>query len=362
MKGQRRRILHLNTFDTADIGGMETHASFFRREMTRRRDWSVEPIDGGPAGPAHRSETDVVMIESWWWTRFALALRSDWHDVPIVVRSGGNDSEYALADARRLMTRRRYQSWVDEVVRSVDLVIANSEFSAKRLRVSDLGWVPTTVVRGGAPCVSRSPVTRGRPARVVVAGRLVDFKGVDDCIETIAAAQRHLDVELTVVGDGKLRASLARLAESRLRPRTFRFTGALSHDECVSTIASADVLLSMPRAVWRHVGSERYRHTETMGRSICEAVCAGNPVIATAVGGIPEILGSDIGTLVDERDTQAAAQGVMAWLERPKPAATTVDAYRRRLSWGAVFDQYDELLRDLSERRRVALPTDRRVE
>jgi glycosyltransferase involved in cell wall biosynthesis len=155
----------------------------------------------------------------------------------------------------------------------------------------------------------------------------------------MAAAQLQLDVELTVVGDGVLRRRLHRLAQSRLRPGTFRFAGGLSDEDCLATIASADVLLSMPRVVWRPVGIERYSHIETMGQSICEAVCAGVRVVAAAVGGVPEVVGSDVGTLVDERDAEGAARGVTDWLERPKPAAATVGAYRRRLGWTRVFDR-----------------------
>jgi hypothetical protein len=97
---------------------METHASALRREMPLGRSWSIEPLDATRVEAANRSETDVVMIESWWWTGLAIELRSEWPEVPIVVRSGGNDAHYAIAPARGRLTPSGYRSWVNRVLGS----------------------------------------------------------------------------------------------------------------------------------------------------------------------------------------------------------------------------------------------------
>jgi glycosyltransferase involved in cell wall biosynthesis len=345
------RILHWAPFGLAEFGGMETCSSTLRRELPRRGHWVVQPIAEPDLGAAAPAEGDLLLVESWVWPRIVSQLRARWPALPIVVRSGGNDPHAGIAFARHRLKGAAYESWLREVIGAVDLVISPSHFSAERFRSSDLGAIPTAVVTGGAPSTARRSSDDRAGRRIVVVAKFVEFKRIEDCIAAVAIAQRQIDVHLTLVGDGDLRTHLCEEAYTLLRPGTFEFTGALPQEECVARIATADVLLSMSAGLWRTIGTERYYHTETMGRSICEALCAGVPVVATRTGGVPESVGGDAGTLVEERDTHAAAHAIIEWLERQPPSPATVSVYRQRLGWDTVLARYDALLTGMLGRR-----------
>jgi glycosyltransferase involved in cell wall biosynthesis len=358
---ERGLVVQLRSSNSLGFGGMEAHSEALARRIAARGDrWTVQTIDAAlvPDGlPPRRSlpQRTVVLVESWRWSDLTPAVRSHWPDVPIVVRSGGNDVHHAIARAQDVLgvTNRvptyRYRTWVRAVTGSVDLIVANSRYSAARLAESDLGAIRSAVITGGASAPDRERPAGGNAVPVVaVVGRFIAWKGLDDCITAAAIAQRDADLELILIGDGALRGQLEDLASERLRPGTWRFTGALRHDECLATLAGADVLLSMSRLQREREGRHFYIHTETMGRAICEALVAGVPVVATGVGGVPELIDASTGTLVAEGDVGAAAEAVLAWARRGAIAPAAVALLRRRLGWEAVLDGYLDLFDELA--------------
>jgi glycosyltransferase involved in cell wall biosynthesis len=89
---------------------------------------------------------------------------------------------------------------------------------------------------------------------------------------------------------------------------------------------------------------------EELGSVLLEAMAAGLPVVASAVGGIPDTLG-DAGRLVPPRDPAALAAAVDELLDHPALAAQLGDAARRRataFSWdvlaGRVLDVYRQVV------------------
>ena len=88
-----------------------------------------------------------------------------------------------------------------------------------------------------------------------------------------------------------------------------RFTGPLTDDDLDRAYAAADVLVLATR-------------TETYGMVVTEALARGLPVIATAVGGLPEALGrvtdgSTPGLLVPADDMVRFAVALRSWLTEP---------------------------------------------
>ena len=119
---------------------------------------------------------------------------------------------------------------------------------------------------------------------VVFAGRLVGYKGVDVLIEAAAP----LELTVTVVGDGPMRARWTRLATERHGRATFRFTGEVDQDELRAHLAAADlfVLPSLTRA-------------EAFGMAQLEAMACARPVISTRLpSGVPWVNQHDESGLV----------------------------------------------------------------
>jgi glycosyltransferase involved in cell wall biosynthesis len=135
---------------------------------------------------------------------------------------------------------------------------------------------------------------RTQPGRsVVFAGRLSNEKGVDVLLRAAAMVP---DVTLEIAGDGPSADDLTRLASTLGLDDRTRFLGRIPGEE-------VDTLLS--RALAAVVPS---RWHENMPLSVLEAFAAGVPVVATDLGGLPELIspGED-GVIIPADDPEALA-------------------------------------------------------
>ena len=128
-----------------------------------------------------------------------------------------------------------------------------------------------------------------------VAGRLTAQKALGDTLEALA---RVPDVALLVLGDGPERAALERRAAQLDVSDRVRFLGAGTRDDVIVLFRAVDAALLT--SAW-----------ENLPHTLLEALAAGTPVIATAVGGIPEVVrDGENGLLVPPRDVAAAASAI----------------------------------------------------
>lgn len=111
--------------------------------------------------------------------------------------------------------------------------------------------------------------------RIVTVGRLIALKRVDDVIRAVAALGP--DTELVVVGDGPEEANLRALAADLGVAERVRFLGRLPQHEVLSVIATS------------HVFVLNSTH-EGLPHVLLEAMYVGVPAVATAVGGVTEVL------------------------------------------------------------------------
>ena len=173
--------------------------------------------------------------------------------------------------------------------------------------------------------------------RVLFVGRLAAQKGVTTLLEAVPLLRSPAAVVL--VGDGPLRPALERQA-ARLGPGRVRFQGFVPHAEVPAWLAAADVLV-LPSVY------------EELGSVLLEAMAAGLPVVASAVGGIPDALGP-AGRLVPAGDPAALAAAVDQVLDDPALAAELAAAARRRaaaFSWDTLAEQVLEVYRQVVEGR-----------
>lgn len=167
---------------------------------------------------------------------------------------------------------------------------------AEKLRVVPNG-IDLSTVRQRDGTLQRLP---GEPVKLLYLGRLTEVKGVRDLIEAakiLAAATPANSWRLTLMGDGALRAELeARIAENGLQTQ---ITLIPAHADALQRIAEYDALVLAS-------------HWEGMPNVAIEAMAAGVPVVATAVGGTPEVvLHGETGLLVPANNPAAFA-GAMA--------------------------------------------------
>lgn len=158
-----------------------------------------------------------------------------------------------------------------------------------------IGANPWRVVHNGLwpEEFSEAPLAAGA-ADVVFIGEMRDLKGVDVLIEALGLCASEHKVTACLVGDGpRLAAYRAQVAAAAL-DGLVTFAGRLPAAEALSR----GRLLVMPS------------RAESFPYVVLEAAAAGRPVIATAVGGIPEALPAE--QLVPAGDAAALARRILA--------------------------------------------------
>jgi glycosyltransferase involved in cell wall biosynthesis len=147
---------------------------------------------------------------------------------------------------------------------------------------------------------------------VAFAGRLGPQKSVATALDAVA---RTPAVTLVVAGDGPERDALERRAQDLGLDGRTRFLGSLERDGVLRLFRAADA--SLLSSSW-----------ENLPHTVVESLAVGTPVIATAVGGVPEVVrDGENGLLVPPRDPAALAGALGRFLAD--------DALRERLAHGA---------------------------
>ena len=178
---------------------------------------------------------------------------------------------------------------------------------AERVRVIPSG------IRPGS--FSAAPARLPHPA-VVFVGRLHRQKGLATLVRTVPALPPG--TQLVLVGDGPERSALHRLAAGLGVADRVHVTGFVPHHEVPGLLAAADVVV-LPSTY------------EELGTALVEAMAAGRPVVASAVGGIPELVRDGVdGLLVRPGDPSALAAALTRVLTDPVLAASMGASARAR--------------------------------
>jgi glycosyltransferase involved in cell wall biosynthesis len=188
------------------------------------------------------------------------------------------------------------------------------------------------ILRSQAEARARLKLDPGRPI-VLYVGNVKEEKGVRVLVEAIAPLTRRLgqkDVELCIVGSGELSEPLKARSKELGLSGNIRFCGRQLHTEIPHWMSAADVFC-LPS----------YR--EGCPNVILEALASGKPVVASRVGGIPELLHEQNGVMPPAGDSEALADGLSQALGRTwDPAALRASV--EYLSWDAVGETYRDLL------------------
>ena len=163
------------------------------------------------------------------------------------------------------------------------------------------------------------PVDR---AIVVQVSWIIPEKGIADLLETARLViARNPNVQFVIVGEGAYREQYTREAATMGLGDHVTWTGMSRDPFGEGVFDAADVVCQMSR--WE----------EVFGWMIAEAMAHGKPVVATRVGGIPELIADGVtGYLVDRGDAEAASTRVLESLSDPKLRAAMGQAARETVS------------------------------
>jgi glycosyltransferase involved in cell wall biosynthesis len=255
--------------------------------------------------------------------------------VPFVYRSIGDPREWSGSGVRRWRTTRLLRRAARVVALWPDGAGALTSIHgvpSERLRVIPNG---VAAERCPVPDAESRRAARERwgmrPDGPVVAyiGSLTPEKDVGAAIGALA---RLPDAELVVAGDGPERAALEARAADRA-PGRVRFVGVIPGPE--PALAAADVVVLSSR-------------TEGVPGVLIEAGLSGRPVVATAVGGVAEVVEDGVtGVLVAPGDVAGLAAGLeRAVAERDAMGEAARRRCLERFEIGVVARPWADLLTD----------------
>lgn len=184
----------------------------------------------------------------------------------------------------------------------------------------------------------------GIPAHALLVlgvGRLVEKKGFRFLIE--AAAQTE-GVHVLLAGEGDLRQALGALAEALKAPVTL--AGPLDREGVREAFGAADVV-AVPSVI------DSAGNVDGLPNSLLEALASGCPIVASAVGGIPDVVVHDQnGLLFPPGDAAALAAALRRLVAEPETRRRLGEAARRHaaseLTWQHTARAFEELFAEAS--------------
>jgi L-malate glycosyltransferase len=249
------------------------------------------------------------------------------------------------------------------VASTATTLVANSAYTADSVRRLAPGaplqvvhnpvdldrWDPSRIDRVHAR--ARLHEVRPRALLLGVVAQLTPWKGQDTAVEALRLLrQRGIDAHLLLIGSAKFRSPSARFDNDAFVAGLQRQVSAAGlasrvsflgeREDVPDLVAALDVLL-LPS--WE----------EPFGRALVEAMALRVPVVATSVGGPPEILSDGReGFLVEPRDPAAWAEAVERFAGSPTLGREMGRAGRRRVEQafglerhvGAILDVYERAL------------------
>lgn len=258
---------------------------------------------------------------------------------PMITKVHGSDiNAFTLEPARR-----RQICWALGRSRHV---VAVSQALADRL--AELGVDPsrTTVLYNGVDPARFHPVPRDEARRalgfdaadrvVLYVGNIQASKGCGDLMQAfVLLRQRVPRLKLVYIGAGPLARSLAEQAAELGASDDVRFPGRLLHEQIVQWFGAADVFCLAS-------------HAEGVPNVVLEAMACGTPVVASRVGGIPEVLPAFAGMMVPAKDPPALAEALFTALhstwDRPR-----ITGHAEGFDWDTNVARLRALIEDAAE-------------
>lgn len=182
----------------------------------------------------------------------------------------------------------------------------------------------------------------GEEAVILTVAALERVKGVADLVEALALLRaRRGDFNAVLVGDGSLAGPIARRADELGLGDCLTLAGQVDHDQLPDLMRAASFAVVPSR--W-----------ETFSVVLSEAMACGLPVVATAVGALPERIDPTNGLLCTPADPPALAAAMATMLDRHSDYDRQAIAarVRERYSPAAVAERWDDVYREAASRAR----------
>lgn len=279
-----------------------------------------------------RFSPDVLLSYFLYPEAYAAVLMGRKLNVPVVSKAVGSDVHSIHGLYTRILTKR--------VLRDSSRILTVS--SDLRDRSIALGADPGRVQAHLNGCDSEKFLPLDRQAArnqiaadaggqiVVYIGRLDNRKGLLELVDAVSLLKSSRPgLHCYLVGDGPDRAEILSRIRGHHAEAFIHLTGACAPEAIPVWMAASD-LVTLPS------------YAEGCPNVVLEALASGRPVVATHVGGIPELMDSTCGRLVPPREMKPLAQGIAEVLDTQWDPAML--AAQRGRSWQTVAEELLDVL------------------
>jgi glycosyltransferase involved in cell wall biosynthesis len=251
------------------------------------------------------------------------ALVADRRNIPLVV-----STHYHPAD-------RRERPWTRGLLRMQDVGFGATAYRIARALIVETE-LEARLVRAFAPADPGLP-----DEYLLFFGRVAPNKGLPFLVEALARLPPAARLPLVVMGpDWGERTALEAQARSLGLEGSVRFLGHVSPDGAVRAVIRGARALVLP-SEW-----------EAFGLVLLMAMAAGTPIVATGVGGVPEVLDHGrAGLLVPYADPVALADALGRLTDEPGPTHERVRVARERVQafdWSVTVERHRALYREVA--------------
>lgn len=258
---------------------------------------------------------------------------------PIVIKVHGTD----INSYMRYFLRRKMIVWA---LSNSDKVIAVSGALKDQMIMAGVPSDKIVVIPNGVNTDLFKPMDQAECRRklelpldkkmVLFAGNLVKIKGVETLVDAFAGLR--VSALLVLVGDGPLEDMLrVKVKKLGIEDRII-FAGRKAHNEIRYYMNACDIFC-LPS------------HNEGCPNVLIEAISCGKYVVATKVGGIPEIIDSDrIGIMVESDKPTDLAKALSRGLEISRISGKTYSE-RRPCMWQQSAEMFGKVLNNLSDEK-----------
>jgi len=253
------------------------------------------------------------------------------HHSPIVVTLHGSDIFQVTQSWLGLLLTR----WV---LRGCDQIVAVSQALKEFTLESVAGSASIAVIPDGVNLNHFKPPRERRKPVILYVGSLIKRKGVVYLLEAMAKLTRSApSLELKIIGDGPEKPELEEIAAQLGLGRRVSFLGFLPPDEVRQWMQRAKLFV-LPSV------------EEGLGVVLLEALACGTPIVASRIGGIPEVLTPEVGILVPPTDVDALSEAILQALnDEEQWQEMSLNARKRAeevYDWRKIGAQLIEIYRD----------------
>lgn len=227
-------------------------------------------------------------------------------DIREVVRRGGKYRGIAVAGIARLGAFLFHRMSL-RMARGNLVFVAGSDLDRRFAGVASdcVRVIPSTVMEQdmqGGRCGWRR-----QPMRLLFVGRLVPVKGVDLLLRAVKSlSETGLSVQLSIVGDGPSHRQLMQTVKTLGIERQVEFLGWVAPSQLFANVYPSASVLILPSL------------SEGVPKVLLEAMAVGLPVVASNVGGIPDLVKHGVtGLLVSPGCVQDLASAIRCLMEDP---------------------------------------------